>query len=174
MKKFIFISLFFLSFTTDQSNHIYFDPNYKEPYDISYRKLTWQDFKIVDDLPGDTTCLPSIGITYKYEYKNNKTIVHVNCFFDKSKSFVEKYYMTPSVLNHEQKHFDIAYIYSLKFIGYLKKEKYLDEKKINDIFIKVISEYYDYQLKYDLETNNSQLEKEQLHWNKLINNQLKN
>lgn len=173
MKKLIFISIFLVSFTTDQNNHIYFDPTYKEPYDISYRKLTWGDFKVVDDLPGDTTCLPSLGITYQYENKNNKTIVHVNCIFDKNKSFVEKNYITDKVLNHEQRHFDIAYLYSLKFIEYLKKEKYLDEKKINDIFMKTISEYYDYQLKYDSETNNSQFESEQNRWDKIIINQIK-
>ncbi len=83
------------------------------------------------------------------------------------------------LLNHEQKHFDITRLYEQKLLEKLNEienpcdldEEDLDEK-INQIKEDIYYALEKAQSKYDLETEHSQLEEQQIRWNDLISEEI--
>jgi len=168
------IILFLLSFTFNSYDKINYDQSLKESYQISYnrtKKLKWADFKKVNN-NSKTAALTSSGITYiTNQYKNYNEVL-VSCVFDKNESYCNGNNNTDYILNHEQKHFDITYIFCNKFINRLKEQNNLNGDKILFIYNQIINEWEEYQKKYDLETNNSINKVEQERWNKIVELQL--
>ena len=80
-------------------------------------------------------------------------------------------YKNEYVLNHEQKHFDTAKIYKRKLQQRIKKEikgkKDLD-RKFNQLYHEVYTEYYDFQKKYDSETLHGTIVEKQQEFDVLI------
>lgn len=175
MKYLILFSLFFLfSFTFKSNNIIKYDESIQELHQLSYnpnKKLSWADFKKINN-KAKSAALTTSGITYVInEYANYNEIL-VSCFFDKKESYCNGNSNTDYILNHEQRHFDITYIFCNKFISRLKEQGNLNDKNSLIIYNQIIDECERYQEKYDLETNNSINAVEQQKWNKIIEFQL--
>lgn len=84
--------------------------------------------------------------------------IKINIFptFDPKTSWIKSEFISEELLNHEQKHFDIAKIYSYKLQETVNK-KIKDSKDFNtnfqEIYNKIYNQYFEYQQKYDQETD---------------------
>lgn len=137
------------------------------------RKLAWNDFK-----PGikknNTAALTHTEISYSITWKNDTMQVNVSCIFDKMKSVVFEKTKTDYVLNHEQRHFDISYLFAQKFIATLKREPNLTVEKVDALYGRIMEEWNIYQSRYDADTELSVATFQQSLWNQMIDMQLKN
>lgn len=140
-------------------------------YDLS-KKLTWQDYAIFYGVRREAA-LTASEISYNIINTDDAMNVNVTCVFDKSRSNVVSRYRNDYILNHEQKHFDISFIYAMKFIDELKRQQSLTYVIIDEIYSKIFYEWTAYQNKYDEETKNSVSKEMQLVWDQKINQQLK-
>lgn len=142
-------------------------------------KLGWTNFQGNPVMGGKAGAITTAGFGYKARLHADKNrtdfIVSVYSFFSKSKSWVKPDKKTAYVLNHEQKHFDIAYIGTCLFIKKLRETKFT-QTNYRNLLGQVYNEMYTYmndlQDLYDSETNNGQLENKQEEWNKRIDDLL--
>lgn len=130
---------------------------------ISYDKLKWSDFKEVSKL-NDAVAESSTSIMYDYYSTGAKSNIKVYCLFNKNKSFVLNGEKTAYLLNHEQKHFDITYLYSLKLKNEFNKYNYVTGEMADEIYNKIISEWDAFENLYDLETDHSKNKEQQEVW----------
>ncbi len=143
-------------------------------------KLTWNDFKgpAVEDDPADAltytsnqTQFESFGVGSRFEVES-----HVVCFFIKSKSWVRPGKEIAPLLNHEQRHFDLAEAGKRELRKKLKQvhftaATFAAQTKL--ITTEVTERYRKMQDQYDNETNHSRIEEKQEEWNKKIDALLK-
>jgi hypothetical protein len=101
--------------------------------------------------------------------------VRISAVFDKSTSWVKKEFMSARLLAHEQGHFDITEIFSRKLQiqvdSQIKGSKdYLHkfEKIYNDLY----QEYFEFQTKYEVDTDKGRDAENQEKYNKLIHEML--
>jgi len=142
-------------------------------------KLTWKDFKGAPVASSDAAAITNAGIGFKMAFQSEGNIatlkISVNCNFSIADSWVKDDRRTAYILNHEQHHFDIAYIHALQFIRNLKNASYTMKdysKVIEKIYYQTHLELLTMQNAYDSETKNSQVASEQELWNKKIDGQL--
>ena len=142
-------------------------------------KLTWNDFKGTPVAFSDAAAITNAGIGFKMVFQSEGNIatlkISVNCNFSIADSWVKDDRRTAYILNHEQHHFDIAYIHALQFIQNLKNASYTMKdysKVIEKIYYQTHLELLTMQNAYDSETKNSQVASEQELWNKKIDGQL--
>jgi len=79
------------------------------------------------------------------------------------------------VLEHEQLHFDICELFGRKLykgVLELRDSRKLNSKTIDKLQTKLEKQYFNYQDKYDKETNHSVNRVEQYYWNKHISKEL--
>lgn len=107
-KKFLF--LFFVLYLAAQV----FNPviaqdtiNWRKDY-----KLKWEDFKGKPDSTTIDLAVCVSEITYQYKVVNGKLTFSIDCFFDKKRSWIK--HNMQAILDHEQGHFDISKLFSLK------------------------------------------------------------
>lgn len=185
MKKYFVLPLVILFFSlaaTAQKllvdvHYVTTDPSADKPV-IFYtpnRKLSWDDFKGKPVAASEAAAITNAGFGFKMMFKseNNVATLHltVDCSFSVSDSWVKHNRKTPYILNHEQHHFDLAYLYAMQFVHNLRAAKYT----MND-YTKVLDKIYNQcqadltaaQNAYDAETNNSQLADQQELWDKKI------
>jgi hypothetical protein len=143
-------------------------------YDTA-RKLIWDDFKGEAVLTGNVGAITSSGFGYKAGMRSEEDKAYLNitvhCFFIKSRSWVKPQKKTPYVLNHEQHHFDIAYIGAGLFKKKLNETELTKDnyrKMIKQIYSDTYSFMYKLQDQYDTETKNGQSEEKQTEWDKKI------
>lgn len=82
---------------------------------------------------------------------------------------------TAYILNHEQKHFDIAYINTLLFIQNLRGANFTNTNYaavIEKIYNKTAAAMTSIQNQYDLDTSHSRIPEKQAQWNDKISKQL--
>ena len=132
MTRLIFISILGL-LNTNPNYNVSYDSNYKESNSFSYdknKKLTWNDFA---ERSGNynIAAQTASGISYSVVKINNVLNVKVICFFDRTQSIVISGNKKDHILIHEQRHFDITYIYAVKFMNRLKQENALTYEKID-------------------------------------------
>jgi hypothetical protein len=143
------------------------------------RRLTYNDFRAAQDstflvygYPANGSASTKIKAEFTYG-SDNRLIVTVTNVFYKSKSWmvVQK----PSVLNHEQGHFDISEIFARR----LRKEFRTlidngveDEMIFQQQFNKCLADLKEFQKTYDTETHHGFSEKEQILWDNKIKNEL--
>ena len=163
-------------------NYVTSDPTNRKPL-IFYSpagKLNWSDFKAQPDLDDDVTAVTNAGIGFSIAFHSEGDKANLNisvlCNFNKSESWVKDDRKTPYILNHEQLHFDIAYIQAMLFVQKLRAAKYTSEsfgKVIENIYNDAQESLIAMQTAYDNETKNSQLPEVQAAWNKKVDDQLK-
>ena len=189
MKKyffFLFINIFLSQALSAQKlqveiNYVIADAAEKRPliYYSPSEKLTWNDFKGKPVLSSSAAAITNAGIGFKMAFRSRDNIttlnITVNCNFSIADSWVKDGRKTPYILNHEQHHFDIAYINAMLFIQNLKTAKYnMNDyaKVIEKIYYQAQADLQTMQNAYDSETKNSQLQEVQELWNKKIDAQL--
>lgn len=143
------------------------------------KNINWLDFKGKPDYTVDFEALTysEIGMNYTLDQSNNDYVLNVDvyCDFKKPESYVKPDKKTSYILNHEQHHFDITYIYTKKFIDRLKTadltaDNY--ETLMNGIYNEVVFELNKQQELYDSETHHSKIVEKQEEWNAKINSEL--
>lgn len=152
---------------------------------VEGRTVTENDFKSkvdlsndTDDAWGDVMTAASIAIDFKYEVKqiaDDSLILDIYSFFTPEKSYMYKFFFKVfeeaylPAMNHEQRHFDIAEIYSRKFKASIPNE-------ISENYSKVLDSLYVIQYdsfciitkRYDLETEHGTYDSIQITWNNEI------
>src|SRR5205085_4349504 len=86
-------------------------------------------------------------------------------------SWVKTNNKTKYILNHEQRHFDLAYIYTLRFISRLQKANYTNTNYasvIEKIYNETATEMAQMQNEYDGQTDHSRKPDKQAEWNAKI------
>jgi hypothetical protein len=168
------LNLFLVLLISSNSNKIEYDNSTKSRNEIFYSeyKLKWTDFtEAKTNKP--IAAIAATGIGYEASVVGEKVYVKVFCYFDKSQSYIyngEKN-KTDYILNHEQKHFDISYLFCLKFIKTLNKQNKLTAELIEKIYSNILIEKDNCQSKYDLETHHSKIN--QKIWDDYIVEQIK-
>ena len=143
------------------------------------RKLTWADFKgtAKDGDPADAltytsnqTEFQSFGVGNRFEVESK-----IDCYFNKSKSWVKPAMKVEYLLNHEQRHFDLAETGAREFRKKIKKAKFTMQNfrdEIKRITDEINDKYHRLQEQYDNETDHSRIREKQLEWNKKIDQML--
>jgi len=142
-------------------------------------KLNWTNFQKKDEEGSNAAALTTSGFGFGagLHTLNDKGTLTINvfCYFLKSRSWYKEKYRNEYVLNHEQHHFDIAYLGANYFVKKLKTAKFTT-KNYSALLQSIYEEAYTYmdnlQDQYDGETSNGRLKDKQASWNKLINEQL--
>jgi hypothetical protein len=148
----------------------------KDPSDngISYRSLTWADFrgKCPADEPG-TAAKTSTEIELTTTQNGIAYTWAVTCHFLPYSSFVRV--RTPEVLRHEQTHFKIAYIASLKFecrVWCLQGGDSVANIIAQGNYAKYLSWRDEQDSRFDAETNHSLKVTEEKAWEAKIDQEL--
>lgn len=142
-------------------------------------KLNWNDFKGKPDLDDDAAAITNAGIGFRMSFHSEGDMatlnIAVSCNFSKTDSWVKDNRKTAYILNHEQHHFDIAYLQAMLFIQNLKASKYTQKnfsKIIEKLYTDAQESLVNVQTAYDTETKHSQITAVQEIWNKKIDDQL--
>ena len=137
--------------------------------------LAWDDFKGQPVEESDAVALTNAGFSLKLAFHQvgniSQLVIDVNCNFSEKKSWVKNGNKTPYILNHEQKHFDIAYIHTRLFIQKLKNAAFKSnnyEAVITKIHNETAAAMSKMQNQYDLETNHSRITDKQMAWDEKI------
>ena len=148
------------------SNNIYYEPGVE---------LNWDDFKGKPVETSDAAAITSAGFGIKLSFKSTENgstlLIAVNCSFSRKDSWVKANNKTKYILNHEQRHFDLAYIYTLRFISRLQKANYTNTNYasvIEKIYNETATEMAQMQNEYDGQTDHSRKPDKQAEWNAKI------
>ena len=143
------------------------------------RKLTWNDFKGNPVKGSEAAAITNAGFGFKMAFhsENNVATLHltVDCTFSINDSWVKNNRKTAYILNHEQHHFDLAYLYAMQFVHNLRAAKYTMKdynKVLEKIYTQCQTDLLAKQNAYDAETKNSQLADKQEMWDKKIDGQM--
>lgn len=141
--------------------------------------LTWDDFKGKPVEDNDAVALTNAGFGLKLAFRRvdhvSQLVITVNCNFSRKDSWVKKGNNTTYILNHEQKHFDIAYLHTLLFIQKLKAATLTNDNYaalIEKIYKDAATEMAAMQHQYDAETSHSRVVAKQQQWDEKISEQL--
>jgi hypothetical protein len=152
------------------SNIINYEPGHQ---------LTWNDFKGKPVTGGDAVALTNAGFGVKLAFRRvgnvSQLVISVNCSFSKKDSWVLPGNKTAYILNHEQKHFDIAYIYTMLFVQNLRKAPFTNsnyESVIEKVYNEAATKMSKVQNEYDAESSHSRIPEKQAAWDQKISEQL--
>jgi hypothetical protein len=122
-----------------------------------YYKLEWNDFKGIPNSSNANDALSSIQIRYKLVPTDSGYSFFVYCFFLKANAW-SKTNSNSFLLNHEQRHFDIAEIFARKLRREFQNYNSTNKQKITAdfriIFNKIMSEWDFFQKKWDQKIDN--------------------
>jgi len=165
------VKIYWLTDIPDKANVILYNPK---------QKLAIEDFAGVPDLDNDAVAITSSGLMFTAGYRskgNQATLsVGVYCSFSKKESWMKGKGKNPYILEHEQRHFDISYLYTLMFIQKLqqvkfRKDGYMDQLK--EVYQQSVEKMEAFQQQYDSETQNGINKEKQAAWNGRIRQKLK-
>lgn len=141
--------------------------------------LSWNDFYKKDEEGSDAAALTTSGFGFGAGIRtlNGKGTLTINvfCYFLRSKSWYKEKYRNAYVLNHEQHHFDIAYLGTCYFVRKLKAAKFTTRNYtalLQNLYTEAYNYMNDLQDKYDEETDNGRAKTKQADWNKRITDEL--
>jgi hypothetical protein len=140
-------------------------------YYSANRPLTITDFKGTPVSAGEAVAITSSGFAFKAGFKNlaGKATLNilVYCSFDKNRSWMKEKGRNAYILKHEQQHFNISYIGTLRFIKKMKAIKFTTtnySKQIENTYRDAVEQMEIMQNKYDGETSNGRLTDKQAAW----------
>ncbi|GAA5088818.1 hypothetical protein GCM10023210_12840 [Chryseobacterium ginsengisoli] len=145
-------------------------------------KLKWSNFKskINNQRGENVVAYTNCGWIYSYVRSSNPKSpikIKIETVFNEDKSWKDVKRINNYVLLHEQKHFDVAEVFSRK----LRKEVAEKIKTGNDfdkyfqtIYNRILKEYQDFQKAYDGDTHNGIVEEKQSEYNRIIAEELEN
>ena len=182
MKGIIFCLFIFFSLHTSAqtTTNVYWTTETSMPasqtiyYDAG-TPLVWNDFKGAPQTIGRVAATTMSGFGYKASSRttNGKDEINISiyCYFSKPKSWVKPDKKTDYILSHEQHHFDISYLVAVMFAEKVKQQE-LTFRNVNTILPKIYQECTELlgkmQDEYDGQTQNGQLQDEQLKWHNTL------
>jgi len=137
--------------------------------------LNWDDFKGTPVEASPAAAMTNAGLAIKLAFHHvgntSELELAVNCNFSKKDSWVKNGNKNSYILNHEQKHFDIAYINTLLFMHALRNaslttSNYAEE--IQRIYRESVMAMSKMQNQYDAETNHSRITEKQAEWDEKV------
>lgn len=169
---FVFILLAFLTQSFVENNedkYLFWKPE---------TRLRWPDFrghmKAEDE---DAASASYIGFMHRISKcaQGDSLVLDTRAFFNKSNSWVKIPAVNPSLLLHEQLHFDLAELYSRRF-----RQAILAVKANERDFIATADSLFRYyaaksdtiHFNYDIETNHGLNEASQRKWDRIVRNAL--
>lgn len=166
----ILVSIVLVPFTSVNVNYeIKPETKVELCYDVN-RKLNWNDFVVITTKPYNNreVCILSFELSMEgVSSGNSLSRLSVFCKVNKKESWVIEEFQNAAVLNHEQRHFDIAYAYTMKIVKAVKcAETY---SQANNIFVKIHAEMERMQIKYDAEAGNVICVEAQKRWDQEVN-----
>jgi len=185
MKKFFLISTAVIAFLSLEAQKLNVVVNYVTQdaaagsNNILYAPgelLSWSDFKASPVEGHDAAALSNAGFGIKLMFRRlgdaSQLTIAVSCSFSRKDSWVKRGNKTTYILNHEQKHFDIAYISTMLFIQNLKKATFTNTNYaalIEKIYNESAQAMSDMQNHYDGETSHSRIPEKQAEWDEKVN-----
>jgi len=158
----------FVTLVVLPNNNIKYDVKPETRVELYYecnRKLNWSDFVVKYNKPhnNNDVCMLSFELVMEsLSSGNTLTKATIYCRVNKAESWVLNGYRIPSVLNHEQRHFDLAYAYAIKIVNAIKQVNTYSEA--DEIFNRMHQEMEYMQRKYDSEAGKLTLVEEQKKW----------
>jgi hypothetical protein len=145
-----------------------------------FKKLSLKDFKGSSDILSEASAATSSSFLYNAseKIKEGYKVISVNtqCFFLKNKSWIKADAMLRYILDHEQLHFDITYLWALKFSNAINKVG-LTMENWREPLDKLNKEYFAemivMQTDYDRESDSGRDGKFQKFWAKKIKELIK-
>lgn len=146
------------------------------------RKLNWNNFKsnVNNQKGSNVVAYTNCGWVYSVVKSTNPKSpvkIKIETFFNEDKSWKDIKQINDYVLNHEQKHFDIAEVFARK----LRKEVAEKVKTSGDynrifqgIYNRILKEYTEFQRAYDKDTQHGVDSDKQAEYNTLIAEELEN
>ncbi len=153
-------------FAQKSQDTIYWRPDYK---------LRWSDFKGTQE-NDRWEAASSCQFSCSYHFNESHIYFTSHCYFLTKKSWIDSIICSNNTLSHEQGHFDICEIYSLKLLNKLNEsniEIYDIKKTVSYLYDYITSQYLEFDQLYDNETlhgSNILMQKE---WNIKIQELLK-
>ncbi len=188
IKASFFITVIFLSSLALNAQKlnvaVNYDSNNGTPgnNEISYkpgRMLGWDDFKGKPVEGSDAAALTNAGfgikLAFRRDERGSQLVINVSCNFSKKDSWVKPGNKNAYILNHEQKHFDIAYIHSQLFMQKLQQANFTNANYtavIEKVYNETAAAMSKMQNQYDAESSHSRIPEKQSEWDEKINNQL--
>ncbi|KXH85804.1 hypothetical protein [Chryseobacterium kwangjuense] len=169
MKYKLTIIIFFITFFS-YSQTIEWKPDFK---------LQKKDFQ--GKIPDNTIDHAGTAYNIGYETISNsiwtgRMKIRTYAIFDKSLSWLNEAFYTDDLLNHEQKHFDIAQVFAYKLQNLINKEIKNSEDfslKFSSLNKLIGDECLSFQEKYDTETDHGTILEVQKKYDKIIEELLK-
>lgn len=145
------------------------------------RKVTWADFNgpVRNNHQYGAAIFTSFGFDSKLTVEKNVITAEITpkVYTDKNMSWAKPEIKTSYALSHEQLHFDICYLNTLRF---LEKIKTFKEPTRDDLISRIQYEYLEFyrtthkmQTQYDEETNHSLVKTKQKEWEDKIRSAIK-
>jgi len=152
-------------------------PNDHFPWD-AHRKLSWDDFRgAINASTSESAAATHCGIGFKTNTTkpgHQPEIIVYNTFYAE-KSWVKSDAKIPSILDHEQGHFDLCEIFTRKLRSRMNNFDFNvpDVKQaLMNIYSEISNEYEKCQQAYERETTHGTNIKEQKRWQQLMASQL--
>jgi FtsZ-binding cell division protein ZapB len=152
------------------------EANYKpNQYGYNMGSLKWSNFKgIIPENEQAFSALTSTRFSYQISQrgtsKKQTITIRPKFFFDEITSKKKISAQNEYILNHEQRHFDIAFYWYTKFLQEIKKLK-ADNNTI-ELVARLYKEHSNYtkqmQTMYDDETDHSRVQQKQAEWDTKI------
>lgn len=138
--------------------------------EIIHKKLSWKDFKGPIEKKYDYFAMTywNVAISFNAKSAGNKLEVDTKVQYAlKDNSWYKPDKISDQLLNHEQGHLDIAYLFALELRNTCKSFNF-DRKKIkaqiDSIYSALEKKYIEKELLYDKETNHMHNELQQKKW----------
>lgn len=129
------------------------------PYRFSYA-LKIADFQAKPNGKPDEVAITNAGFGYNlgYQQKGNqhKLMILVHCEFDRSKSWMRAEQANAYYLSHEQRHFDIAFLATQRFMASLRDARFTADnygELVEQLYNQAVAWMRQMQTDYDAKTN---------------------
>ncbi|MBC7888266.1 MAG: hypothetical protein H7Z13_10265 [Ferruginibacter sp.] len=153
--------------------------NKNDIYYLPGQLLSWDDFKGKPVAGSDAAALTNAGFGVKLAFRRventSQLVIGVHCSFSRKDSWVKPGNKTSYILNHEQKHFDIASIHTFLFMENLRKAHFTNSNYaavIEKIYNETAGAMTKTQNQYDAETSHSRIPEKQAEWDAKISRQM--
>ena len=139
------------------------------------RKLTWDDYK-GKPKPRFAAASTVYSLGRKVLLQGGKTIARIQAYFYCNDSWKKEDWINQSVLDHEQKHFDIVELFCRRMRKQITGMTFKNFKdavsKVDSLYETHNKEMDKFQDKYDIETDGSMNGDAQRKWNKKIDDEI--
>ena len=165
--SFLLLSCFNLK---SQEKYHYIDPD----------SLTWNDYTGQPNTLRNSTACTSSAIRLSYKRKRDSisdlniwvVFMYDSCYIKYDILFMLPYYNRYLLFNHEKNHYLITIIAAKNLLKYISNNPKLSDQEVDNLLDNSTEKAKIFQELYDIETDNSLNQIEQLQWSISITNQL--